>query len=125
MSKQREAQILVFSALSVVATAGTYYAVTVGWIHLEEHALTLIEIVTGSLVAGVAVGMLYGIWRDKHDPAAEEHADVMNAMYDFREIPNEIWDRAIKKNADGQMSWRDGWNMYRVIVEFEIKKGVE
>jgi hypothetical protein len=125
MTKQREAQILVLSVLSVIVCALIYYAVTVGLIHLEQAALTAIEIIASSLIGGLCVGMLYGLYRDKHDPASRTHADIMNAMHDFREIPDSLWDRAIKKNSEGQMSWRDGWNMYKVIVEFEIKKRVE
>jgi hypothetical protein len=128
MTKQREAQILVFVSLSVVVLALGYYASEVGLIHLDDYMLTVIEIVTGSLLLALAIGMGYGLYRDKCDPAAAQHARIMNLQYHWREIPVSIWVQAVtKRDSDGAsyLAWREGWDMGRVIREYEIRKEIK
>jgi hypothetical protein len=127
MNKQHEAQVLAIIPLMVIAMGSGYYAVTIGLIHIDQAALTLIEIVTGSLLLAIAIGMGYGLYRDKCDPAASEHARIMNLQYNWREIPVRIWVQAVtKRESDGvsYLAWREGWDMGRVIREHEIRKEI-
>lgn len=86
-------------------------------------------IVLGSMLAALGIGMGYGLWRDKHDPALEVSADIMNAMWcTYRHIPDKIWDKAVgKRNItqnENQFYWKEGWNLRKVILEHEIEKEV-